>query len=145
MASPQDSSPNLNGRYRFRGGTPLDPGEISHPEMETAQELGSGVPETANALLAMQQRSAPRPEKPVRRDSPKVTQVLELMSSLDTSAWEDQQIALAIIRHHEDCHDGVVKDLRDDADADHSQIVAWAIDADRLMRCRHLLEHVDMD
>jgi hypothetical protein len=145
MSSPQDSSPNLNGRYRFRGGTPLDPGEISHPEMETAQELGSGVPETANALLAMQQRSAPRPEKPVKLDSPKVKQVLELISSLDTSAWEDQQIALAIIRHHEDCHDGVVKDLRDDPDADHSQIVAWTIDADRLMRCRLLLESVDMN
>lgn len=145
MTSPQDSSPNRSGRYRFRGGTPLDPGEITHPEMETAQELSSSVPETANALLAMQQRSAPRPEKPVKLDSPKVKQVLELMSSLDTSAGEDRQIALAIIRHHEDCHDDVVKDLRDDADADHSQIVAWAIDADRLMRCRHLLEHVDMD
>jgi hypothetical protein len=145
MTSPQDSSPNLSGRYRFRGSTPLDPNEIRHPEMESAQELGSSVPDTANALLAMQQRSAPRPEKPVKPDSLKVKQVLELISSLDTSAGEDQQIALAIIRHHEDSHDGVVKDLRDDPDADHSQIVAWAIDADRLMRCRLLLENVDMD
>jgi hypothetical protein len=38
-----------------------------------------------------------------------------------------------------------VEELKDDNDAQHAQIVSWAIDADRLMRCRILLENVDLD
>jgi hypothetical protein len=39
----------------------------------------------------------------------------------------------------------VVKDLQDDDDAKHAQIVSWAIDADRLYRARMLLESVDLE
>ena len=35
--------------------------------------------------------------------------------------------------------------MQEDDGAKHSQIVAWAIDADRLMRSRLLLESVDLE
>ena len=35
--------------------------------------------------------------------------------------------------------------MKDDEQAKHSQIVAWSIDADRLMRSRILLESVDLE
>jgi len=35
--------------------------------------------------------------------------------------------------------------MREDNDAKHSQIIAWSIDADRLMRSRMLLESIDLD
>ncbi|KAF0654131.1 hypothetical protein L107_05143 [Cyanobium sp. Copco_Reservoir_LC18] len=70
---------------------------------------------------------------------------LELIGNLDTTAGEDQQIAVAIVRHLESFHDDVVKEMQDDADAKHSQIVSWAVDADRLYRARVLLENVDLE
>jgi hypothetical protein len=68
-----------------------------------------------------------------------------LIDKLDTNAYEDQQIALALVRHLEKYHDNVVEDMQDDHEANHAQIVSWAIDADRLMRCRMLLDSVDLD
>ena len=88
---------------------------------------------------------AERPEKPERSRSAKVNEVLELISKLETSGLEDQQIALSLVRGLESFHDGVVEELREDDDAKHSQIIAWSIDADRLMRSRMLLESVDLD
>jgi hypothetical protein len=67
------------------------------------------------------------------------------MEQLETSAHEDQQIALEIVRHLERFHDEVVEEMQDDTDAKHSQIVAWAVDADRLMQSRILLASVDLD
>ena len=49
------------------------------------------------------------------------------------------------MRGLESFHDDVVEELREDDDAKHSQIIAWSIDADRLMRSRILLESVDLD
>ncbi|SBO42690.1 hypothetical protein [Cyanobium sp. NIES-981] len=135
------------GRYRFQGGQPLDPETGVHPEMvaeHSAGPLAAGIPNTPQQLIAMQNRQT-RPEKPEREQNPKLKQVLDLIGTLETSAAEDQQIALILVRRLEDFHDGVVKEMQDDADAKHSQIVAWAIDADRLMRARLLLESVDLD
>jgi hypothetical protein len=95
--------------------------------------------------MAMQDNRSERPEKPERQQTPKVKQLLELLEKLETSAAEDQQIALFLVRHLESFHDGVVKDLQEDDDAKHSQIVSWAIDADRLYRARMLLESVDLE
>ena len=88
---------------------------------------------------------AERPQKPEKQKSAKVNEVLELISKLDTSSLEDQQIALSLVRGLENFHDGVVEDMREDNDAKHSQIIAWSIDADRLMRSRMLLESIDLD
>ena len=128
---PQPSQGEAGHRYRFRNGKPVDPAEGLHPEMADLEQ----VPEP----------SCPIPTSPVRQQSAKVKQVVDLIESLDTSAHEDQQIALMIVRHLERMHDDIVDEMRDDSDAKHSQIVAWAVDADRLMRCRNLLESVDLD
>jgi hypothetical protein len=154
VGSEADSQP-LSGRYRFCAGRPVDPSEGLHPELaDTAQAvpLAAGIPSSPQELIAMQSNDnipdndrAERPEKPERSRSAKVNEVLELISKLETSGLEDQQIALSLVRGLESFHDGVVEELRDDDEAKHSQIIAWAVDADRLMRCRILLESVDLD
>lgn len=154
VGSEADSQP-LSGRYRFCGGRPVDPSEGLHPELaDTAQAvpLSAGIPCSPQELIAMQSNDnihdndrAERPEKPERSRSAKVNDVLELISKLETSGLEDQQIALSLVRGLESFHDGVVEELRDDDDAKHSQIIAWAVDADRLMRSRMLLESVDLE
>jgi hypothetical protein len=101
------------------------------------------IPDSPQQLIAMQEPR--RPEKPEPQKSAKVEQVLDLINSLGTSDGEDLQIALAIVRHLERMHDEIVAEMKDDAEAKHTQIIAWAIDADRLMRSRLLLESVDLD
>lgn len=136
------------GRYRFQGGQPLDPNAGVHPEMATGQDaapVSAGIPNTPQELMAMQDNKAERPEKPERQQSAKVKQVLDLIEKLDTSAAEDQQIALTLVRRLEGFHDEVVEEMKDDADAKHSQIISWAVDADRLYRARMLLESVDLE
>ncbi len=147
MTQPYDPTSNRSSRYRFRNGKPVDPSEGLHPEMtedSLAVPLQSGIPNSPQQLIAMQTKDQ-RPEKPERGQSPKVKEVLDLIDKLDTNAYEDQQIALTLVRHLETFHDGVVEEMRDDEEAKHSQIVAWAIDADRLMRARVLLDSVDLD
>ena len=154
VGSEADSQP-LSGRYLFCAGRPVDPSEGLHPEFaDTAQAvpLAAGIPSSPQELIAMQSNDnmpdndrAERPEKPERSRSAKVNEVLELISKLETSGLEDQQIALSLVRGLESFHDGVVEELREDDDAKHSQIIAWSIDADRLMRSRILLESVDLD
>lgn len=154
VGSEADSQP-LSGRYRFCAGRPVDPSEGLHPELaDTAQAvpLAAGIPSSPQELIAMQSNDnipdndrAERPKKTERSRSAKVNEVLELISKLETSGLEDQQIALSLVRGLERFHDGVVEELREDDDAKHSQIIAWSIDADRLMRSRILLESVDLD
>lgn len=146
---PQADQPNQpRGRYRFQGNQPLDPDAGVHPEMVSGQDnapVGTGIPNSPQDLIAMQTNKPERPEKPERQHSPKVKQVLELLKTLETSAAEDQQIALVLVRQLESFHDDVVAEMRDDEEAKHSQIVSWAIDADRLYRARMLLESVDLE
>jgi len=74
-----------------------------------------------------------------------VRRVLDLIEELETTAAEDQQIALSIVRQLEDYHDDIVVKMQEDTDAKHCHIVAWAVDADRLMQTRILLASVDLD
>lgn len=148
MSKPSDnSSPSASGRYRFFGGRFTDPNEGVHPEMVDLDGTAAdscGIPDSPDALIAMQENKPERPEKPERIHSAKVKQVLDLMEKLETTATEDQQIALSIVRHLERFHDGVVEEMRDDEEAKHSQIAAWAVDADRLMHCRIFLESIEL-
>lgn len=147
MTQHSDHSSSRNTRYRFRNGQPVDPNEGLHPEMTDdalAAPLSSGIPASPQQLIAMQTHEE-RPEKSERIQSPKVKEVLDRIESLDTTAHEDRQIALVLLRHLEAFHDGVVEEMEGDDAARHSQIVAWAVDADRLMRARMLLESVDLD
>ncbi|MCS5690637.1 hypothetical protein NZK33_01385 [Cyanobium sp. FGCU-6] len=105
----------------------------------------AGIPNTPQELIAMQQSKPERPEKPERRKSEKVEQVLDLIGNLDSSDGEDLEIALVIVGHLERMHDEVVAEMRDDDNARHTQIIRWAVDADRLYRARLLLESVDLE
>ena len=160
-----------SGRYRYSRGSRLDPSAGLHPELSDAAlavAVAVGIPNTPQDLIAMQNDdnstgnstgnaagNAPgnasdnerreRPEKPEKQKSAKVNEVLELISKLDTSSLDDQQIALTLVRRLESFHDGVVEEMREDDNAEHSQIIAWSIDADRLMRSRMLLESIDLD
>jgi hypothetical protein len=153
MSQPTDASfgPQANpprGRYRFQGSLPLEPDAGLHPEMvgdQAAAPVVGGIPSSPNDLIAMQTTRPDRPEKPDRQPSPKTREVLALLEQLDTSAAEDQQISLFLVRRLETFHDQVVADMKDDEDAPHSQIVSWTIDADRLYRARMLLESVDLE
>ena len=141
------SSPSP-GRYRFQAGQPVDPNQGVHPELLNgafAESPSIAIPDSPDQLIAMQENKPERHEKRAEPTSPKVKDVMDLIEKLDTNAYEDQQIALALVRHLERYHDNVVEDMQDDSAADHAQIVSWAIDADRLMRCRMLLESVDLD
>lgn len=136
------------GRYRFQGGRPLDPDAGVHPEMAMGQDaapVSGGIPSSPQQLIDMQENKPERPEKPERQQSAKVKEVLDLLETLDTGAAEDQQIALALVRRLESFHDNVVEEMQEDESAKHSQLVSWAIDADRLMRCRMLLDSVDLE
>ena len=146
-----DDAKGTNGRYRFQAGKPVDPDEGLHPELrssafnENAAAPAIAIPNSPEQLIAMQEKKPERHEKRSEPTRPKVSQVLELIEKLDTNAYEDQQIALALVRHLEQFHDNVVEEMEEDNEAKHTQIVSWAIDADRLMRCRMLLESVDLD
>ncbi|MEB3332746.1 MAG: hypothetical protein VKI83_09690 [Synechococcaceae cyanobacterium] len=129
----------------------MDPHESLHPEMaEQAIDVGADVPSTIDELIAMQQgdqADEPLPQKPEKpeRITARVSRVLDLIHELETTAAEDLQIALSIVRQLEDYHDDIVAKMQEDADAKHSQIAAWAVDADRLMQSRILLQNVDLD
>ena len=145
-----DDANAATGRYRFQGGKPADPNAGVHPEMVDpvqASSASSAIPNTPEALIAMQENQSEkeRPEKPEHQQSAKVKQVLELIEKLDTSSAEDQQLALNLVRKLEDFHDDVVAEMKDDAEAKHSQIISWAVDADRLYRCRMLLNSVELE
>lgn len=147
--SAANGADRADGRYRFQRDRALDPDEGVHPEMASHQPAASvsrAIPDSPEQLIAMQRSQRPeqaeRPEKPDHQPSAKLQQLLDLIDQLDTSAAEDQQLALRLVRRLEQFHDDVVSDLREDEEASHSQIVSWAIDADRLYRCRMLLESV---
>ena len=147
MSTPDENpSSSAGGRYRFLGGRFVDPNEGVHPEMTSfdAAPISEDIPNSPDQLIAMQQDQTKRPEKPERSQSANVKQVLDLIEKLETTIAEDQQIALSIVRHLERYHDGVVDEMKEDAEAKHSQIAAWAIDADRLMHCRIFLESIDL-
>lgn len=148
--SPQPEQPadRASGRYRFQAGQPADPDEGVHPEMVDIDRSGpsvSGIPSSPQALITMQGQSMDWPEKPEHLLSPRVKEVLDLLERLGTDPAEDQQLALVLLRQLEAYHDGVVQEMQEDDEARHSQIVAWAVDADRLMRCRMLLESIDLE
>lgn len=64
---------------------------------------------------------------------------------MSAAPWRAQLIALSLVRKLEAYHDRIVEELQDDDFARHTQIVAWAIDADRLLQSRRLLESVDLE
>lgn len=163
MSAPDESNPGQprthqtrrpTGRYRFVAGRAVDPAEAApldpcHPELD-GQDLplqeGISVPESPAQLIAMQNTTTkPRPEKPEPQPNPTVKKVMELLDTLEATPAVDLELAVRLVRRLEGYHDSVVDDLRDDDSASHNQIIAWAVDADRLMRSRLLLESIDLE
>ena len=70
--------------------------------------------------------------------------LLSFIEQLDTSAAEDKQVALAILRHLETYHDDEAEELIESSFSKRSQAAAWAVDADRLLLCRSLLEGIEL-
>ncbi len=141
---------SFDGRYRFRRGQSIDPLEELHPEMADQEvEVGSGIPSTPEELIFMQENEtngidlANRANK-TTKITDKVQKVLDLINELETSPPEDQQIAITLVQRLEVFHDEVVNKMKANTMAKHSQIVAWAVDADRLYRSLSLLETIDL-
>jgi hypothetical protein len=125
------------------------PLELPHPELDGQDAplpTGVAVPESPAQLIAMQNTPPkPRPEKPEPQSNPTVKAVMELLDTLVATPAEDLAIAVRLVRRLEGYHDSIVDDQRDDDSASHNQIIAWAVDADRLMCSRLLLESIDLE
>ena len=92
MSEPKDAKANAEanepsqprGRYRYQAGRPLDPDAGVHPEMvgdQAIASVGSGIPNSPQELMAMQENKSNRPEKPERQTPPKVKEVLDLLEN----------------------------------------------------------------
>ena len=126
----------------------MDPDEGLHPEVQDPGVGGSSAPHTPEDLINMQASSASpsRPDKPTKNDKTtlKTKQALNFLEKLELSPAEDKQVALCILRHLESYHDDEVEQLIESTDSKRSQVAAWAVDADRLMLCRIVLEGVEL-
>lgn len=133
------------GRYRFQLGQALNPHEDQHPEMrEQLNDISAEVPSTIEELLAMQvisNQNIGNINKSVKATN-KVKMVLDMIKKIETNAAEDQEIALTILKHLEKFHDTTVENMLEEEENEQSQLVAWSVDADRLMHCRILLEKI---
>ena len=126
----------------------MDPDEGMHPEIQDPGLGGDSAPHTPEDLLRMQAPCARsnRPEKSTKSDKTtlKTKQALEFLKKLELSPVEDKQVALSILRQLESYHDDEVEELIESTDSKRSQVAAWAVDADRLMLCRVVLEGIDL-
>jgi hypothetical protein len=97
------------------------------------------VPNTPEELFDLQQAD------PTKKESARVLQALSTISSLHTSPAEDGRIALRLLHKLECWHDSMLEELIIGAGSHHSLIATVAVDADRLMRARLLLDSVRLD
>jgi hypothetical protein len=135
----------LNPRHDSGAAPPQHPRQPDVPAETPLSRASNDIPASPAQLLALQSTTpAPRPEKGPRQPSVKAQQVLDLIEALDLDAADDLDLATRLVRRLESDHDLVVEELRDDPAANHGQLVAWAVDADRLMRSRLLLESIDL-
>ncbi len=109
-----------------------------------ASPVRQGIPSTPGELMAMQQRlSQSQPPEPPCSEQ-RVAQALRQLQSLGLNIWESQQIAVALLQQLEEYRQGVVAELHDTAGSPPAEVACWAIDGDRLMHCRRLLESITL-
>lgn len=102
------------------------------------------VPSTPGELVAMQ-RPFDAILKPQRLgEAERLARVLALLQSQDLTPWECQQIALVLLQQLETYHQAVVAELHDTPQSTPAQVACWAIDGDRLLHCRRLLESLTL-
>lgn len=102
------------------------------------------VPSTPGELVAMQQLLGQRQPPPAAGGDDRVARTLGLLRRNDLTPWECQQITLALLQQLESYHQAVVAELHDSSGGTPAQVACWAIDGDRLMHCRRLLESVTL-
>jgi hypothetical protein len=131
------------GRYRYRAGQPLDPFAELHPEMNgDFIQVNPSTPTTIQQLLDIQQAFASGLSQ--ERFDIKVETILSLVRKLEISMVQSRKIALTLIEMIESFHDEMVQSMIDNDESERAQIAAWAIDSDRLMRCRDLLQQIEL-
>lgn len=102
------------------------------------------VPSTPGELVAMQRHLGEPQPHPEQAGQERVEQTLALLQNQDLNPWETQQIALALLQQLESYHQSVVAELHDTSQSTPAQVACWAIDGDRLMHCRRLLESITL-
>ena len=126
----------------------MDPDADLHPEMQNPGTGGGSAPNTPEELFKMQAtfQKHNRPDKPVESDkiTVKVRGALKFLDKLKLSAAENKEVALAIVRHLETYHDEETEELMESSLSKRCQVAAWAVDADRLMLCRIVLEGIEL-
>ena len=90
------------------------------------------------------QRGGQSPQE-VLPSSVRVDQWLERIGALGCTPWETQQLCLALVAYLEEYHHQVLTTMEGgDQQATPAQVACWAIDGDRLMHCRRLLESLTL-
>ena len=112
-------------------------GSVPGPEQRT-------VPATPAELVALQRSSGASPPPQELADRSRVAQGLALLRAQELNPWECQQIALALLLQLESYHQAVVAELHEAPQSTPAQVACWAIDGDRLMHCRRLLESITL-
>ncbi|MFM7675151.1 MAG: hypothetical protein ACKO5F_06120 [Synechococcus sp.] len=145
---PSEEPRRRSGRYRLQGGRSLDPSDGVHPEMleeGTVLPVGGATPASPRELMDLQENRPTCPAKPERTLSANVKAALNLIDSRSNTPQEDLQIVLTLVRRLEAFHMEVTEELKSDEAAAHGQIALWAVDADRMMQARLLLELVELE
>ena len=142
------NAPEVMRRDGDQNAAPMTTQESGHPEAPDPGPTTPSVPSSPEELIKMQRKTAEqsRPEKTGKGDPvpPKVKQALDWLSDLECSAAEDKAIALAILLNLEQFHDETVEEMVNANECERSQLAAWAVDADRLMLARRLLEGIEL-
>lgn len=97
------------------------------------------VPNTPEELFDLQTLATPQ------KESARVLEAMATLSALHTSPAEDGRIALRLLHKLECFHDAMLEELISAEAGNHGLIASVAVDADRLMRARLLLESVRLD
>lgn len=102
------------------------------------------VPATPAELVALQRSSGACPSLEEPADQSRVAAGLALLKDQQLNPWECQQIALDLLQQLESYHQSVVAEMHDARHSTPAQVACWAIDGDRLMHCRRLLESITL-
>ncbi len=114
---------------------------------QAGSDLQSGaprckVPASPDALVAMQRRRCE--PLPPQDSEDRLAGVLAQLRSEGLSPWESQQIALVLLEQLESYHRAVLTEMQRSEEGTTAQVACWAIDGDRLMHCRRLLESITL-
>jgi hypothetical protein len=126
---------------------PREPEPLSGVDTPYGPVAGSDhatIPSTPGELVAMQRLLGERRTLSQWAGEGRVEQALTLLGAEELNPWESQQIALALLQQLESYHRDVVAEMQDSPESTPAQMACWAIDGDRLMHGRRLLESITL-